>query len=429
MVPGPFLTRRFRPRDTQSSHSSAPVETVTPPKVLGKRERRGRGNAALPGAQYGSASGPRQERPRRAQSCNDHRVGRRIAALLVALLGSACTSTGAFVCEADLDCGANGRCEANGHCSFPDASCESGWKFGSLAGGGFAGMCVDPSGTTSTQTTDPDSTSATSSTPTTAGDDTSSESSTSLLLTTASTSTATTTGVDTGTGDTSSSTGGGADGLVIHFAFEEDPELIGGALNSVDNGLDAECGDVCPSAVGGIDGAGVLFGPQNTWLAVPNDPRLNFNEQLTIAVWIRADGAEGDSFDVMVGRPLGPGSLNSYELATTPDGAGTGREIRFNLATLTESDVHRTPSPFEIDNWHHVAGVWDGASTHIYADGALLSSQSVNPPEYDDSDLLIGIDNDNGNFTADWEGAMDELRIYSRALSDEEIAALVRLVP
>lgn len=45
--------------------------------------------------------------------------------------------------------GAFGMCQANGYCSFPDAECPSGQRYGELAGGGFAGLCVeDEAGTT-----------------------------------------------------------------------------------------------------------------------------------------------------------------------------------------------------------------------------------------------------------------------------------------
>ncbi len=43
--------------------------------------------------------------------------------------------------------GAVGTCQPNGYCSFPDAECPSGQRYGELAGGGFAGLCVEETGT------------------------------------------------------------------------------------------------------------------------------------------------------------------------------------------------------------------------------------------------------------------------------------------
>lgn len=67
------------------------------------------------------------------------------SALAVALCAAAfaCRS-GAFACSDDQQCGA-GVCESTGYCSFPDASCDSGQRYGELAASELAGQCVDPS--------------------------------------------------------------------------------------------------------------------------------------------------------------------------------------------------------------------------------------------------------------------------------------------
>ncbi len=57
----------------------------------------------------------------------------------------ACTSSSnVFTCASDTDCTGEGvgTCQSNGFCAFPDAMCESGSRYGELAGGGFANMCV-----------------------------------------------------------------------------------------------------------------------------------------------------------------------------------------------------------------------------------------------------------------------------------------------
>lgn len=64
---------------------------------------------------------------------------------LAAALALACTTDSAvFTCSSDSDCTGegNGVCQPNGFCAFPDAMCESGFRYGELAGGGFANTCV-----------------------------------------------------------------------------------------------------------------------------------------------------------------------------------------------------------------------------------------------------------------------------------------------
>lgn len=59
----------------------------------------------------------------------------RLAALALAL--GACIKPGVFECEVDTQCehaGVAGTCEPTGACSFPDSSCSSGKRYGSLSG-------------------------------------------------------------------------------------------------------------------------------------------------------------------------------------------------------------------------------------------------------------------------------------------------------
>jgi hypothetical protein len=76
---------------------------------------------------------------------------RTAAAFALALgLALACGRPTSFVCSESSDCtdgSFNGTCQANGYCSFGDDTCPSGQRYGDLASGKLAGMCVDGEGT------------------------------------------------------------------------------------------------------------------------------------------------------------------------------------------------------------------------------------------------------------------------------------------
>lgn len=75
------------------------------------------------------------------------------AVSLGVLLVIGCNSPETFNCQDDAGCGNDGECEANGFCSFPDEGCESGRRYGDLAGAGLQGQCVAPGdGSTGTPT-------------------------------------------------------------------------------------------------------------------------------------------------------------------------------------------------------------------------------------------------------------------------------------
>ena len=75
-------------------------------------------------------------------SVRDPHVCVRHTGWLVAILLVGCTPA-TFPCQSDAQC-SRGRCEPSGFCSFRDPSCQSGWRYGSLAPGELAHECVEP---------------------------------------------------------------------------------------------------------------------------------------------------------------------------------------------------------------------------------------------------------------------------------------------
>jgi hypothetical protein len=73
--------------------------------------------------------------------------------------------------------------------------------------------------------------------------------------------------------------------------------------------------------------------------------------------------------------------------------------------------------------WHHVAGTYDGSALKLYVDGVLQATTAhVGRIETRTHNLYMGENSEStGRFYA---GAMDEVRIYSRALSQDEVAWL-----
>jgi hypothetical protein len=81
------------------------------------------------------------------------------------------------------------------------------------------------------------------------------------------------------------------------------------------------------------------------------------------------------------------------------------------------------------NNWHHLAFIFDGELTHIYLDNneLPLTDYKTNNGHFGNfqnaNKVLIGTRYSNGN-GAFFNGSLDELRIYNRALSHSEIESL-----
>ena len=74
--------------------------------------------------------------------------------------------------------------------------------------------------------------------------------------------------------------------------------------------------------------------------------------------------------------------------------------------------------------WHHVTGVYDGNEIYLYVDGTLdKSKQASGLIETNDYAVMIG-ENAEGLMGREWKGLIDDVRIYSYALSETEVKEL-----
>ena len=80
-------------------------------------------------------------------------------------------------------------------------------------------------------------------------------------------------------------------------------------------------------------------------------------------------------------------------------------------------------TPVSDGAWHHVALVWDGAARILYVDGVEVALRSAGQLERVTGLQRFGAGPtlDSGRF---WRGLIDDLRMYTRALSPEELAEL-----
>lgn len=79
-----------------------------------------------------------------------------------------------------------------------------------------------------------------------------------------------------------------------------------------------------------------------------------------------------------------------------------------------------------LGNWHHVAAVFDGTNLSLYCDGQLLTPTSSNgavtlPIQSTDSPFGVGYDAGNPDRTG--ENQFSHIRVYSKALSADEVKA------
>ena len=108
------------------------------------------------------------------------------------------------------------------------------------------------------------------------------------------------------------------------------------------------------------------------------------------------------------------------------NGNGLGVYLE-NRASKKKVFPYRMPIEWKRNTRHHAAVVWDGAEVRLYLDGEKTHTVEFEPIARFPDEFQVGA---RGNFGADAHSAIGYLRLYDRALSDGEIAALaVRALP
>jgi len=87
--------------------------------------------------------------------------------------------------------------------------------------------------------------------------------------------------------------------------------------------------------------------------------------------------------------------------------------------SLSVFKVSTTTNSWTAGTWYHIAGTYDGFKLKIYVNGILENTLYQQGTQRPASDFYFG----NG-WSVPFEGKIDDVRIYNRALSDQEIADL-----
>ena len=101
----------------------------------------------------------------------------------------------------------------------------------------------------------------------------------------------------------------------------------------------------------------------------------------------------------------------------------TGR-IEFTIRNSVSGSTYVRSTTNVADNsWHHIAATWDGANIRIFVDGGQEAFSECNyAPNYHNSNrFIIGPREIGDNY---FEGGIDNVAIYNRALTAGEISQL-----
>ena len=112
-------------------------------------------------------------------------------------------------------------------------------------------------------------------------------------------------------------------------------------------------------------------------------------------------------------------------LSTIRSGSKTGLRFRLKTNNKTKTLIASSGNLFE-NEWVHVAAVYDGAAMRLYQDCVQVGSTSKSGSITTNNAVSSWIGgNPPDAKSRPWDGQIDDVRIYSRALSAQEIQQLI----
>ncbi|WP_299117197.1 LamG-like jellyroll fold domain-containing protein [uncultured Winogradskyella sp.] len=148
---------------------------------------------------------------------------------------------------------------------------------------------------------------------------------------------------------------------------------------------------------------------------IPNTPSLNLPNSWTLEGWIYPTGFNPGG-DVVIDKYSGTSFFDEYSILHF--GGNYFAEV-----TTSDGNFAVNGGPVTLNQWTHIAGVYDqvNGTLSIYINGTLqntatgITGSSLSTTN---NTILGGVDWGNATFT----GTIDELRIWDRALTAQEIA-------
>ena len=167
------------------------------------------------------------------------------------------------------------------------------------------------------------------------------------------------------------------------------------------------------------------FNGIDNYMRIQDNPTLNMGNKMSLAIWVKPTGYyTGPCYNSMCVMKSNPATLPSnyfirfadvYNGCTSP--STTVERFAGNTAVAT--------TPFvQLNQWYSVVWTSDGTTEKIYVNCVLRSSVPAGGVPYTNvSDLLMG-KNVDPSFPYWLDGDLDEVRIYDRALNQDEVNAL-----
>lgn len=211
----------------------------------------------------------------------------------------------------------------------------------------------------------------------------------------------------------------GDDGLIAYYPFN------GNADDESGHGHDGVVLGGVAYQTNGVVGRAVVFDGSTAKIQIPHADDLNLGGPFSITCWMKSSGSNPNGALLAKIQSFTP--RNGYLLAVNPDLNPDSIRMIINKDWPTVHGIASSTKNVLDANWHHVTATYDEEILTLYIDGRIeMQTAYTNGLTPNTLPLYLGWD----PYGSDryFNGQLDEVRIYNRALSEPEINELYREV-
>ncbi|MEZ4884168.1 MAG: LamG domain-containing protein [Chitinophagales bacterium] len=204
-------------------------------------------------------------------------------------------------------------------------------------------------------------------------------------------------------------------GLVARFLMNADARDVAGNNNHGDI-----IGKVEPTEDRFGNECGAMYFDGSTgFISVPDSKSLSSpRDEITISAWVKIN--DGAAFADLKWMTICCKSDLPEETDNSPQ-----YRLQSTIVTVSVNTdfTEELKQPFEFDTWYFYASTYDGHSVKAFLNGIKVMDMPYYT-EFEPNSLPLEIGRDVPGVMEYFHGSMDDLRIYNRALSNQEIQSL-----
>jgi hypothetical protein len=180
----------------------------------------------------------------------------------------------------------------------------------------------------------------------------------------------------------------------------------------------------------GLRGSSFLFEGEGNYVKIPPSSKLDPGSELTIEFWMKADAESLKAYSGLI--------VSDFYLVEISNGQHGRMGINFGISTdngaslAQTADANNGGQVVSPNCWHMIDAVYDGHKLQLYVDGQLSGKPEIHSgvisPMRPDGFLAVG--SEDGRTTRPhcigtryFNGLIDEVKIFRRALSPDRIKA------